>query len=187
MGKWLNRLEEIIRPCIEELTKPTEDPFVGNVSASSRGIGGNRGFDGLHQEIANSKSLAALKAICTRIDADCRNGHITQHEAEELAIEITQKARLLPERCEDDGATEEMHLSDMCNAKPIRRVRSKILGEDVLWVADNAEIPVGNDLMVYRESELKELVGLEPAALRAIHKAKRYLDVELVGSAPSFE
>ena len=141
----------------------------------------------IRRQTSQAGNWRDLSQIVERIEADFGSGEITRTEAEELATEIAQKARSLPEQDADTGATEEQHLSDMFNEKPIRRVRSKVLGEEVLWAADNAEIPTDNDLVVYRESELREIVGREPAALRAIHKAKRDLDGEIVGNAASYE
>ena len=59
-------------------------------------------------------------------------------------------------------------------------MRSNVLGEDVLWAADDAVIPEGNALVVYRERELRELVGCSPEELIAIHRCNRGLDMELV-------
>ena len=89
----------------------------------------------------------------------------------------------------DSPHTEETRwqLSELFLSEPIQVVRSRVLGEAVLWAADNAEIPADNDLVVYRESELRELVGCEPEVLRAIHKVKSDLDGEIVGNAPSYE
>ena len=61
---------------------------------------------------------------------------------------------------------------------PVHRVRSRVLGEDVLWAADDAEVP-DTDLVVYRASELAALDGLDPDALRKIHDVKKELDGEV--------
>ena len=54
-----------------------------------------------------------------------------------------------------------------------------MFGEDVLFAADDAEIPLGNDLMVYREAELRELVGKTPEQLRKIHEVKKKIDGDI--------
>ena len=67
-------------------------------------------------------------------------------------------------------------LSDLFRLAPVHRLRSRTLGEDVLLVADDADIAADNQLVVYRQAELVQLVGREPDLLRAIHQAKRILD-----------
>jgi len=71
-------------------------------------------------------------------------------------------------------------LSELLCAYPVVRVQSQVLREDVLWVADDVEIPADNDLVVYRETELRQLVGKTPTQLRAIHAVKRAIDGEIV-------
>jgi len=72
----------------------------------------------------------------------------------------------------------EQRLSDLFREVPVHRVRSRVLGEDVLWAADDAEVP-DTDLVVYRASELAALDGLDPDALRKIHDVKKELDGEV--------
>jgi hypothetical protein len=71
-------------------------------------------------------------------------------------------------------------LSELLCAYPVVRVQSQVVGEDVLWVADDVEIPADNDLVVYREAELRELVGKTPEDLRRIHEVKKGIDGEVV-------
>jgi len=70
--------------------------------------------------------------------------------------------------------------------RSIVRISSRVLGEDVLFAADVAEIPLGNDLMVYREAELRELVGKTPEQLRKIHEVKKGIDGEILFSDYAF-
>jgi hypothetical protein len=73
---------------------------------------------------------------------------------------------------------EEARLSGWLNECPVRRVRSRVLGVDVLLAADDATIPTHNKLVVYRHSELTKVIGMAPALLRATHLAKWHLDSE---------
>lgn len=71
-------------------------------------------------------------------------------------------------------------MSDFAASGLVREVRSKTLGETVLWAADNAKADIQTDLVVYRACELKELVDVMPELLRRIHMVKKYLDGEVV-------
>ena len=66
------------------------------------------------------------------------------------------------------------------------RVHSRVLCEDVLFAADVAEIPLDNHLVVYREAELRELVGKTPEQLRKIHEVKKGIDGEILFSDYAF-
>ena len=55
--------------------------------------------------------------------------------------------------------------------------------EDVLFTADDAEIPSDIGLVVYRERELWELVGKTAEELRAIHDVKKGIDGEILTRA----
>ena len=79
-----------------------------------------------------------------------------------------------PEHAEDS------HLSDLLARLPVVRVRSRLLGEVVVWVADSADMPEGTDEVVYRETELRRMEGLSPTEVRTIHEVKRALDGELM-------
>ena len=68
----------------------------------------------------------------------------------------------------------------MHSTKPVVRVRSRLLGEGVAWVADSADMPEGTDEVVYRETELRRMEGLSPTEVRTIHEVKRALDGELM-------
>ena len=81
---------------------------------------------------------------------------------------------MVPEHAEDG------HLSELLVRKPVVRVRSRLLGEVVVWVADGAEMPEETEEVVYRESELRQLVGRTQTEVRAIHATKRAIDGELV-------
>jgi len=56
-----------------------------------------------------------------------------------------------------------------------------LLGEVVVWVADGV-VDITEEIVevVYRESELRQLVGRTPTEVRTIHKVKRALDGELM-------
>jgi len=73
-----------------------------------------------------------------------------------------------------------LRLRDLFKQKPLHRVRSRVPGEDILFAADDAQIPPDNSLVAYRESELRQLVGLTPEEIRRIHAVKKALDGEVV-------
>ena len=55
-----------------------------------------------------------------------------------------------------------------------------MLDEVVLWAADNARIPPENTKVVYRATELKEVVGMPAAQLQRLHLVKKDLDGEVL-------
>ena len=74
----------------------------------------------------------------------------------------------------------EMRMSEFAVSGLVQEVKSGVLGEHILWVADNAKVPTGNTLVVYRADELKQLVGLSPDEIRHLHAVKKELDGELL-------
>ena len=130
--------------------------------------------DVLHRAIEQASSWDELSTLCTQIDQAYRQGELEMAEVEQLTARVTEKSRELPEK------TPRQTLGALLSEHPVQRVRSKVLGEDVLWAADDAEIPEDNTLVVYRERELRQLEGRLPEELQAIHRCKRGLDMELV-------
>ena len=65
-----------------------------------------------------------------------------------------------------------MSLSRFSSAGLVLRVRSRLLGEDVLFASDNAKIDARQDLAVYRAAELERLLRGSQAELMALHTAK---------------
>ena len=75
---------------------------------------------------------------------------------------------------------DESLLSDALKDSPTLSVRSNLLGADILFAADDTEVPARNRLTVYRESELRRLVGCNPELLRGIHALKVAFNGEIV-------
>ena len=75
-----------------------------------------------------------------------------------------------------DASGNNQNLSEFLSERKVAQVHSKVLDEDVLFAADDAEIPLDNDLVVYREAELRTLVGTTPDRLRHIHEIKKMID-----------
>lgn len=86
----------------------------------------------------------------------------------------TYRSRQIPEHAED------LHLSELLARGTAVRVRSRLLGEIVVWVADAAVVLEAASEVVYRETELRRLVGRSPAEVRAVHEIKRAFDGELI-------
>ena len=80
-------------------------------------------------------------------------------------------------------------LDEFARSGLVRMVYSKVLGERVIWAADNVATSLSSQkkYVVYRAAELKELRGASPERLRAIHELKRTGDWELLPSRPSVE
>ena len=114
-----------------------------------------------------------LEAELTDAQRRFASGEIDAGAVEQVALRAMQLARRLPENADDAS---NLLLSDWFKEDPLRRVRSRALSEIVLFAADEAEVPVANTLVVYRESELSQVVGMSKAQLRATHDAKKILD-----------
>lgn len=68
----------------------------------------------------------------------------------------------------------EMDLGAFSTAGLVVQVTSRLLGEDVLLVSDNARnVDEEGDLVVYRADELLRLVHLPVECLRTVHRLKK--------------
>lgn len=66
-----------------------------------------------------------------------------------------------------------MRLNDFAAAKLVIRVRCELLGESVIFAADNLCIDPGERCVVYRAKELQRLLGLSDQEIRVLHHAKK--------------
>ena len=68
----------------------------------------------------------------------------------------------------------EMTLETFSTAGLVVRVSSRLLGEDVLFVSDNAEgVDEEGGLVVYRAEELLRLVQLPQECIQTVHRVKK--------------
>jgi hypothetical protein len=112
-------------------------------------------------------------------------GLLPGKQVDELSRRCQDRARELSPSAQEKQPDkplplQKQRLSDLFRGAPLHRVYSRVLGEEVLWARDDAEIPKGNTLVVYRQSELPRMVGKTPDQVRAIHLAKKALDGELM-------
>ena len=128
----------------------------------------------LQSKIDNAMVGKDLDSAIEAVDSAFVQGKITQEEAEALAQAATEKSRQIP------ASVEEMPLEDFASTGLVKEVKSKLLGETVIWAADNAQVPPETDQVIYRASELKELAGISPEQLRKIHMLKKTRDWEVV-------
>ncbi len=119
-----------------------------------------------------------LDGVLKEAQAAYTAGHVTCEEVESLARYAMDRSRQIP----DDGDGE--RLSELLARQPVVRVRSRLLGEVVVWLADNAEVPEDTPPIVYRAAELRKLVGASPEKLRAVHQMKKNFDGEVVEDPP---
>lgn len=117
---------------------------------------------------------SALYAVLDAAQVAYDGGEATREEVEALTGYAAERSREIPEHCEGE------RISDLLAREPIVRVRSRLLGEVVVWVSDAVEITEEIAEVVYRQSELQRLIGRSPAELRAIHEVKRALDGEVM-------
>ena len=131
------------------------------------------------QVIREASSDADLEAVAADVSTAYALGEMPAATAATMARLIVERGRQIHQL---EQPTTGKGLSTLFNEKPIHRVTSKVLGEDVLWAAEGAQIPPENDLVVYRESELRELAGRSEEALRVVHRIKKSLDAVLPDS-----
>ena len=98
-------------------------------------------------------------------------GEVTREEVETLTGYAGDRSRHLPQKWEDGT------VSELLARQLAVRVRSRLLGEVVVWVADTV-VPEATAEVVYKESELRRLVKMPPDQIRAIHAVKKELDGE---------
>lgn len=130
--------------------------------------------DQLLQAVGSAVLGADLEAVMEQAQAAYEHEHLSCEDVEELAHSASERSRQIPHSVED------MPLSEFAESGLVREVTSRMLGEVVLFAADNGEIPADNSLVVYRASELRAMVGVSPDALRAAHAVKKKLEGELV-------
>ena len=135
------------------------------------------------------EALAALHDELTRAWTD---GEIDHEVAESLTDLLWKRDKMLQasepgstfrdqDRSSPNGdAVSSFTLDEFARSGLVLAVDSKVLGERVLWAADNATLPSQEEQVVYRAAELKELKGASPKRLRAIHELKRTGDWELL-------
>lgn len=69
---------------------------------------------------------------------------------------------------------EDMALDAFAQAGLVVRVRSRLLGEDILLVSDNVQgVNEEGELVVYRVREARRLLALAPEDLQEVHRVKR--------------
>ena len=139
----------------------------------------------LREELLHAPDWQGLSQVLEEVDRAYQRGAVTVEEAEDLARLAGERSRELPESVTDElpspaPGAQTLRLSEFAASGRVQKVRSKALGEDVLWVADNAEVPVDNQLVVYRVEELRQLVGVPPDQLRRIHATKKLMDGEVI-------
>jgi len=91
----------------------------------------------------------------------------------------------ISERVAVDGRRrqlEQLPLDQFATAGLALRVYSEVLGEDVIFASDNAEICEHPDLPVYRADELRQLLKLRSPDLQALHASKKSCDKAIVAA-----
>ena len=128
----------------------------------------------LDQHICQATTWSDLTAVLNEAQRRFQTGELIAEEVERLADRADKRSPLLPETADS------LCLCGLFEETPIRRVWSKILGEEVLFAIDGAQVPLDNALVAYRKSELRLLGGCSPEHLQAIHASKKILDGDLI-------
>jgi hypothetical protein len=111
-----------------------------------------------------------LEAVVEQAETAQVRGHMSREDVEHVAQVAHERSRQIPYGVED------MPLPEFADSGLACEVHSHLLGEDVLFAADNAQIPADNSLVVYRAAERQKLVGAPPEMLKAVHTVKEQLD-----------
>lgn len=77
----------------------------------------------------------------------------------------------------------EKQLRELFEHGLVHRCPSRLLGEDLLLVADETPVPAGNDLVAYAEAELGEVANRPPEQVKAIHLVKKFFDGVVEGES----
>ena len=87
----------------------------------------------LRDQARQARDWEALYAVLDAGQAAYDAGEVTLEEAESLTGYVADRSRQVPE---DVGT-----LGDLLRSQPVIRVRSRLLGEVVVWVADAVQPP----------------------------------------------
>lgn len=128
-------------------------------------------------KIASADSWMALEEIVLSLGLQHQAGMIDGEALEQHMATLKERAKEVP------PAIPSMLLSELQRCGEIAYVQSKVLGETVQFAANNcAMTDVDPKSIVYTATELAKLNGVTPEQLRSIHKVKKELDGEVVGS-----
>ena len=114
-----------------------------------------------------------LYALLDDVQTAYNAGDVTREEVESLTGYAVNRSGHLPQEPQDGP------LSKLLEQRSVR-VRSRLLGEVVVWVADTTVVPEATAEVVYKKSELRRLVKMPPDQIRAIHAVKKEFDGELL-------
>ncbi|MBT4504184.1 MAG: hypothetical protein HOC74_41015 [Gemmatimonadetes bacterium] len=128
----------------------------------------------LDQHIYQATAWSDLTAVLNEAQRRFQTGELTAEEVKRLGDRALERSQRVPETADS------LCLNGLFEETPIRRVLSKILGEEVLFAIDDAQVPPDNALVVYRQSELRLLADCSPERLQAIHASKKLLDGDLI-------
>lgn len=123
-----------------------------------------------------------LAADGERLTYRAPRGVLTDNLRREIAdhkprlIPLLRRSGTMPTASQEDVA--DITLAEFARSGRIARVRSRLLGEDVWWVANESLRGTVHDptLVVYTAGELRHLVNVSPQELIHIHRIKKSFD-----------
>ena len=133
----------------------------------------------LHEAMHDAQQCIDLESVMEEANGAFRRSELNASECDSLAREAAQRSTHVPYSLAD------MSLSTFAQSGLSLSVHSAVLDETIVLAADNATIPDGGELVVYRACELAEMVGMPNELLRAVHATKKAMDGELVAEAES--
>jgi hypothetical protein len=126
----------------------------------------------LRDKVRLATDWVDLYALLDDVQTAYNAGDVTREEVESLTGYAVNRSGHLPQEPQDGP------LSKLLEQRSVR-VRSRLLGEVVVWVADTV-VPEATAEVVYKESELRRLVKMPPDQIRAMHAVKKEFDGELL-------
>jgi hypothetical protein len=161
----------VVEPLIEEVTahkaEMTRCLSEGHTHADAKVI---------EQSIRSAQAGADLEVVCDDIQHAYSSGQIDVDAAAALATYNSLRARVLYHV----EHPESWSLDEFARSGRSLRIKSRVLGEVFLLLADNGKEPAGNCLPVYRASEARQLLGATPEELRKVHQVKTAVGGELI-------
>ena len=181
MGKWLDGLVEMQNPAHGRVPVVPEGASVTSGTESGDELPETKALPAIADpsnsevpKVPEAGVASGLPEAGSEPQAAVATAGSDPEQAESLAVLATERSQ-------------QLRLSDLFREQLVCRVHSRVLGEDVLFAADGADVPEDTDLVVYRGSELQGLVGRSPEQLCAVHAIKCDPEWEVVEAPPEDE
>ena len=135
----------------------------------------------LRQQIERARDWSDLEGVVEDAEEAYRRNELVGETVEQLGYSVQKKAREIP------AHIDELRLSDLLKKALVRRIKSRLLGEMVLVIGDNVPVPPEAHGVIYRASELAQLMPKGPEVLKRIHAVKKTFDGDLIEEGEDYD